>query len=158
MGLAESVLFGSHIGFYNKELCCPLKQQSFTVVEATRGCVSVRKKRERMLRKHKMGGRDGEMDKCKWREWKPQVSLLIYQQCAWQPLGSKWMCTPQVSGLLLSNGDKEQRERGHEGGSRENAQSQSRGRCLRQDCFVYCTRASTYTLSFVKDRILGSAP
>ncbi len=26
------------------------------------------KKRERMLRKHKMGGRDGEMDKCKWRE------------------------------------------------------------------------------------------
>lgn len=67
MGHEESVLFGFDIGFYNKEFCCPLKQQSLTalVVQAKEGCVSVRK-RERMLREHEMGGRDGEMDKCEW--------------------------------------------------------------------------------------------
>lgn len=49
-------------------------------------------------------------EKNKWKRggWKPQVSLLIHQQHAWQPPDPKWMCTPQGSGPLLSNRDKEQ--------------------------------------------------
>lgn len=71
------------------------------------GSTSVKKETERVLKKKEMGGRDGERGKCKRGDWKPQVSLLIYQLCAWQPLGTKWMCTPQGSGSLLDNGDKE---------------------------------------------------
>lgn len=81
---------------------------------------------ERKWRKHEVEGRDeGGKDKWKWVDWQPRVSLLIYQQHAWQPPGSKWMCTPQCSELLLSNGDKEQKKkkRRQEGGRGEYAQS-----------------------------------
>lgn len=63
-----------------------------------------------------MGGRDGQKGKCKRGDWKPQVSLLIYQLCAWQLLGQKWMCTPQGSGSPLDNGDKEQESEGRKEG------------------------------------------
>ncbi len=104
---------------------------------------------KRVLRKHGKEGKGGEKDKWKWGDWKPQVSLLIYQQHGWQPLGSKWMWAPQGSGPLLSNGDKEQRKGGQEGGRGEYGLSKWRGTCLRQDFFVYCTGASmgkTYSI------------
>lgn len=88
-----------------------------------------------------MEGGDGEKDKWKWVNWQPRVSLLIYQQPAWQRLGLKWMCSPQGSGLLLSNGDKEQRKWGQEGERGEYAQSKWMERYLRHDCCVYCSRS-----------------
>lgn len=87
------------------------------------GSTSVKKETERVLRKKEMAGRDGERGKCKRGDWKPQVSLLIYQLCAWQPLGPKWMCTPQGSGTPLDNGDKQQESEGRKEGEVIQAES-----------------------------------
>lgn len=64
--------------------------------QATWGCA----RSDRGLRKREIDGRAGQNSKCRRGDWEPQVSLLIYQLCSWQPRGIKWMCGPQGSGGL----------------------------------------------------------
>lgn len=61
MGLAWA---GQPDSLYNKEICCPVRQQAFTVLQATEGCADVGKRGERRLREHGQEVRD--RDKGKW--------------------------------------------------------------------------------------------
>lgn len=79
-------------------------------VQAGQGCASVKGKWQNGKETRNGWWGFGQKSECKRGDWEPQVSLLIYQLCSWQPRGTKWMCGPQGSGTSAEQwrqGDRE---------------------------------------------------